>query len=238
MDRSADVRAIDGRGVADRVVTDLARRIRQGDLVPGRVVRLRGLAERHGIRTHSLVMACTGLEREGLLTLRGDVAIVAPLDLGEVRSAYELLRRLEPDMITRASGLARPEQLERLRAMIPGDDDDRQTSSAVVINFLTELCRPAAAGWDLRIYDEIRRDLQRYLRLGFQVIEDGSAPGRSRRAEDADRNALCHDLLDRYLAQDVAGLRAAITEFRHRGQQVAELSFEAGHPSRRTLRLG
>jgi DNA-binding GntR family transcriptional regulator len=236
VDQLASVHLFGARLTVERVTADIAEDIRLGTLLPGQVLPLRDVADQRAVRVRSLRTLCAGLERDGLLTLHGDVAIVAPLDLDQVRTTYRHLKVLEPELITCASDQVTPGKLERLRAMIPNDIVDREAASAMVVELFTELCRPAATVFDLRICAEARNNLRRYLRLGFQVLHARTVPDTSRAAEDADRNALCHDILDLYRRGTRGDLRRAITEFRLRGQRIAELSFEGGYPSKRTLR--
>jgi DNA-binding GntR family transcriptional regulator len=237
VDQLASVHVLGDRYTVEDVAAEIADDIRYGRLLPGQELQLPEIADQRGVRLRSLQLLCAGLERNGLLTLYGNVAIVAPLDLHELRAIYRHLHALEADMITRASDRAAPAELERLHTMLPNDTMDREAASTVVVDFFTALCMPAATAVDLHIYTDARHNLRRYLRLGFQILQgSNSSAGASRASEDADRDAMCHTILDLYRRAKHSDIRIAVTEFRRRGQQVAELSFEGEHPSRPTLR--
>ncbi|HEY2097327.1 MAG TPA: GntR family transcriptional regulator [Pseudonocardia sp.] len=125
--------------------------IHAGHLRPGQELSLREVAEQRRVRLRTLTQLVTGLERDGLLVRRGDVAIVAPLNLDELTSAFKLRRIVETSLLTRAGALIPDHELDRLAAAIPtevGQDTDA-TFGAAMRQFNLGLLRPAATNVDL-----------------------------------------------------------------------------------------
>jgi DNA-binding transcriptional regulator YhcF (GntR family) len=71
---------LDGPTPAERVRDDIRTAILRCDLAPNQPLSVRALAEQHRLRPDKLAFVLRSLEREQLLTVRGEMAIVAPLD--------------------------------------------------------------------------------------------------------------------------------------------------------------
>jgi DNA-binding GntR family transcriptional regulator len=234
----ASVSPIGGPSTAELVAAGIENDIREGLIAPGALVDLAEVAEQRRVKLAPLRLHLGAAERDGLVTLRGNVATVAQLDLAEVRGIYRLLRTIETDLMTRASRLISPAELDRLEAEIGGTitrSGDHDTSARAVIDLFTRLCLPAASRPELLTYTDTRLALSRYLRLGFRAIEAGDPRVTSRRREDDDRNGLCRELVTAFRNEQAGAIANAVQEFRRRGQQVAEMAFEL-YPARPGLR--
>ncbi|MDT7568066.1 MAG: hypothetical protein QOG76_6690, partial [Pseudonocardiales bacterium] len=105
MGGTAVVYPLDGPTTVERVCTEIGDSIHAGHLRPGQELSLREVAEQRRVRLRTLTQLVTGLERDGLLVRHGDVAIVAPLNLDELTSAFKLRRIVETSLLTRAGAL-------------------------------------------------------------------------------------------------------------------------------------
>src|ERR1700683_4072723 len=83
------VRPIESRSVAEQVTVELRRSILSGALAPGREFSLREIADMLQVSFIPVREALRSLEGEGLVVTRpGRSALVAPLDLDELRGIY------------------------------------------------------------------------------------------------------------------------------------------------------
>jgi DNA-binding GntR family transcriptional regulator len=103
--------------------TELARdqvrtAIIRGDLIPGQAIRLRELAEAHEVRIEALTAALAGLDREHLLTVRGDMAFVAPLNSANLIASQRFGRLISQSLIPCAFQLMTPAHLERAEQLL------------------------------------------------------------------------------------------------------------------------
>jgi hypothetical protein len=112
---------LDGPRTAEAVGREIREAIHLGEYVPGEVLRLRAIAERRRVRVTSLAVALASVERDGLLRLRGDVAVVAPLNLDELVSMVNMFRLVENDLLTRGCNRIDPTTFDALEAAIPDD---------------------------------------------------------------------------------------------------------------------
>jgi DNA-binding GntR family transcriptional regulator len=175
----AMVRPVEATSVVERVTAEIRQAIVTGRLAPGQEFSLRHIAAQLGVSFIPVREALRSLEAEGLLeTRRGRSAIVAPLNLEELHAICQLCRLIEPDVRVRSARLMRPADLDRLElaldALLDGCrtlDESYQRSHV----FHTELVRPAATAWDLRILERLWRALERYVRFGSRRPDrDGS----------------------------------------------------------------
>src|SRR5580698_1986144 len=206
---SGSVRPIESRSLSEQVTNEIRRSILAGALAPGQSLSLRKLAEQLDVSFIPVRDALRVLESEGLVVNPpGRSASVAPLDLEEFHAIYRVRRLLEPDLARRSVGQLADAELDRLyqaaaefggaeRSMDDIYDDHRA--------FHLALLAPAALTWDIRILMMSWRASERYVRIGFGLLDPD--PG------EHDRRREAHQLL--------------VAEFRQRDSQVAARALEA-----------
>ncbi len=172
---SGSVRPIESRSVSEQVTNELRRSIVAGTLPPGQSLSLRRLADQLAVSFIPVRDALRVLEAEGLVVNPpGRSASVAPLDLEEFHSIYRVRRMLEPDLARRSVPQLEDAELGRLhqaaaefggaeRSMDDIYDDHRA--------FHLALLAPAASAWDIRILTMIWRASERYVRIGFGLLD-------------------------------------------------------------------
>jgi len=187
------VRPVEAASVVERVTSEIRHAIVAGRLAPGQEFSLRQIAAQLGVSFIPGREALRSLEAEGLLeTRRGRSAIVAPLELEELRAICQLCRLIEPDLAVRASELISPADLDRfeghlavLASPTTPVDDVYDTCHSLHL----DLVRPAATTWDLRILERLWRALERYVRVGYARGGDG-ADGVSQAWDDRAQRAV------------------------------------------------
>ena len=172
---SGSVRPIESRSLCEQVTTEIRRSILAGALPPGRSLSLRRLADQLDVSFIPVRDALRVLEAEGLVVNPpGRSATVAPLDLEEFHAIYRVRRLLEPDLARRSVRLLADAELDRLhqaaaefggaeRSMDDIYDDHRA--------FHLALLAPAASAWDIRILMMSERASERYVRIGFGLLD-------------------------------------------------------------------
>jgi DNA-binding GntR family transcriptional regulator len=202
------VRPIESRSLSEQVLAELRRSILSGALEPGQNLSLRKLAAQLNVSFIPVRDALRVLEGEGLvLNPPGRSATVAPLDLDEFHDIYRVRRMLEPDLARRSVLSLTDDELDRLysaaaefggvhRSMDDIFDDHRA--------FHMALLAPAASTWDTRILMMLWRAGERYVRIGFGLLDPD--PDEHERRRDA------HQLL--------------VEEFRKRDPEVAARALE------------
>jgi DNA-binding GntR family transcriptional regulator len=200
---SGSVHPIETRSLSEQVTNEIRRSILAGTLPPGQSLSLRRLADQLDVSFIPVRDALRVLEGEGLVVNpAGRSASVAPLDLEEFHAIYRVRRLLEPDLARRSVPQLEEAELHRLyqaaaefggaeRSMDDIYDDHRA--------FHLALLAPAASAWDIRILMMSERASERYVRIGFGLLDPD--PGEHDRRRDA------HQLL--------------VAEFRKRDPQVA-----------------
>jgi len=200
---SGSVRPIETRSLSEQVTNEIRRSILAGTLPPGQSLSLRRLADQLDVSFIPVRDALRVLEGEGLVVNpAGRSASVAPLDLEEFHAIYRVRRLLEPDLARRSVPQLEEAELHRLyqaaaefggaeRSMDDIYDDHRA--------FHLALLAPAASAWEIRILMMSERASERYVRIGFGLLDPD--PGEHDRRRDA------HQLL--------------VAEFRKRDPQVA-----------------
>jgi DNA-binding GntR family transcriptional regulator len=224
MPEPAFVRRVESVSVADRVTSEIRRAILAGRLRPGQEFSLRQIAGQLGVSFIPVREALRSLEAEGLLiTRRGRSATVAPLDPEELHSICELRRRIEPELAARASVLSTSADLDALDAQITHQPDPHSHPDECYDahrNLLLDLLRPAATNWDLRMLQMLWRATERYLRVGFDLLD--------RTASDADRfDSAERDLLAGYRTQDPEQARAAMLRHVDWNERIADRGLAA-----------
>jgi len=205
---SGSVRPIESRSLSEQVTNEIRRSILAGTLPPGQSLSLRRLAEQLDVSFIPVRDALRVLESEGLVVNPpGRSATVAPLDLDEFHAIYRVRRLLEPDLARRSVRQLEDAELDRLyqaaaefggaeRSMDDIYDDHRA--------FHLALLAPAASAWDLRILIMSERASERYVRIGFGLLDPDPT--------EHDRRREAHQLL--------------VDEFRKRDPQVAARALE------------
>jgi len=169
------VRPIESRSLSEQVTNEVRRSILSGALAPGESLSLRKLAEVLGVSFIPVRDALRVLEGEGLVVNPpGRSATVAPLDLDELHAIYRVRRILEPDLGRRSCARLSHDELDRLhqatvelgRPDLSMDDtyDDHRA-------FHMALLAPATSTWDSRILLMLWRAGERYVRIGFGLLD-------------------------------------------------------------------
>ena len=200
---SGSVRPIETRSLSEQVTNEIRRSILAGALPPGQSLSLRRLADQLDVSFIPVRDALRVLEGEGLVVNPpARSASVAPLDLEEFHAIYRVRRLLEPDLARRSVSQLKNAELDRLyqaaaefggaeRSMDDIYDDHRA--------FHLALLAPAASAWDIRILMMSERASERYVRIGFGLLDPDPS--------EHDRRRDAHQLL--------------VDEFRKRTPQVA-----------------
>jgi DNA-binding GntR family transcriptional regulator len=230
----AAVRSLDGISPVEQVCVDLRAAIQYGRLAPDQVISLRELADRHRVRIDTLALLLGGLQRDGLLTLRGSVAIVAPLSHDELSGILRLRRAVETHLLMNACHLITPSELDRLTKVVPPitmDPGDPAFNDAMVA--LDEgLSLPAATSVDRRMMANLQFATMRYQALGWDTMPT------NRGDHLADHLVGCHDLIERMRSGNANAVREAALRTIDDSEIIARLSLEVEYdvePSRLTL---
>jgi DNA-binding GntR family transcriptional regulator len=172
---SGSVRPIETRSLSEQVTNEIRRSILAGTLPPGQSLSLRRLADQLDVSFIPVRDALRVLESEGLVVNPpGRSATVAPLDLEEFHAIYRVRRLLEPDLGRRSVPHLEEAELDRLHQSVAefggaerGIDDIYDDHRA----FHLALLAPAASTWDIRILMMIWRASERYVRIGFGLLD-------------------------------------------------------------------
>jgi DNA-binding GntR family transcriptional regulator len=200
---SGSVRPIEARSLSEQVTNEIRRSILAGALPPGQSLSLRRLAEQLDVSFIPVRDALRVLEGEGLVVNpAGRSASVAPLDLQEFHAIYRVRRLLEPDLARRSVPQLEEAELDRLYRTAAEFGGAERSMDDIYDNhraFHLALLAPAASAWDIRILVMSERASERYVRIGFGLLDPD--PG------EHDRRREAHQLL--------------VDEFRKRDPQVA-----------------
>ena len=218
-DSTAAVRPIESRSVADQVMTELRRSILSGALAPGREFSLRELAEMLQVSIIPVREALRSLENQGQMR-PGRSAVVAPLDLDELQSIYRLRRRLEPEIAQRSCRLLSDAELDRLELEAAEFGDAHRTMNEIYDShhtFHLALLAPAATSWDLRILSTLWRASERYVRIGWGMLDPDP--------HEHERRTLHHqELVEAFRQRDPEIASAAVLQHLTRNEQTALLA--------------
>lgn len=186
----AAVRAIESRSVAALVTAELRRSILSGTLAPGQTFSLREIAGMLDVSFIPVRDALRTLESEGLVITRpGRSATVAPLDLDDLHAIYRLRRLLEPDIARRSCMLISDRELDWLDGKTADFGDEYQSMDAIYDahhEFHLALFAPAATAWDTRILSTLWRAGERYIRIGFGLLDPDPSDHKRRRHAHVD----------------------------------------------------
>ncbi len=169
------VRPIASHTVGDMVTTELRRSILSGALPPGESFSLRELANMLDVSFIPVREALRSLESEGLVLIRpGRSATIAPIDLHDLHAIYRLRRLIEPDLARRSCTLISDSELSRLDGVAEAFGDPELSMDAMYgahVNFHLDLFAPAATPWDTRLLTTLWRAAERYIRIGFGLLD-------------------------------------------------------------------
>ena len=180
------VRPIASRSVTELVTAELRRSILSGALAPGQSFSLREIAGMLNVSFIPVREALRNLENEGLVLIQpGRSATVAPINLEDLQAIYRLRRLLEPDLARRSAADLR-RGLDRLAAQAVEFGDENRSMDAIYDGhheFHLALLGPAATPWDTRMLTMLWRAAERYVRIGFGLLDpDPDEHARRRRA--------------------------------------------------------
>jgi DNA-binding GntR family transcriptional regulator len=169
------------------VTAELRRSILSGDLAPGQTFSLREIAAQLGVSFIPVREALRNLEGDGLVIMRpGRSAAVAPLDLDDLHAIYRLRRTLEPELARRSCLQISDSELDRLQQQAVWFGNEQRSMDAIYEahhEFHLALIAPAATAWDVRILMTLWRAAERYIRIGFGLLDPD--PQEHRRREHA-----------------------------------------------------
>ena len=192
---SSGVRAVAAAKLSavDLATAEVRRSIVAGDLPPGQPFAVNDLAARLGVSHIPVREALRRLEAEGLVELQpARSAVVAPLDVADLRAVYRLRCQLEPPLAARSAGVRNPadtEELRRLCAVAFSRTGDPEVQWASHGAFHRALVQPAASAWDLRFLEQLWAASARYTRLVFD-------PASVDHEDQSHRAHIHHRLLD------------------------------------------
>lgn len=212
------LRPIAQQSLSAQVTSELRRSIVSGDLAPGQSLSLRKLADQLGVSFIPVRDALKVLESEGLITNPpGRSASVAPLDLAELQSVYRIRRRLEPDLARRAVRGLSDVQLDALYQVATDLGDERRSMDDIYDDhraFHLDLLAPAATPWDERILTVLWQACERYVRIGFGLLDTDP--------EEHRRRAEAHQLLvDEFRTRDPEAAARALDEHLAHNETIA-----------------
>ncbi|MFY9668185.1 GntR family transcriptional regulator [Trebonia sp.] len=215
---SGSVRPIESRSLSEQVTNEIRRSILAGGLPPGRSLSLRKLAEQLDVSFIPVRDALRVLEAEGLVVNPpGRSATVAPLDLEEFHAIYRVRRLIEPDLARRAVPLLEDAELDQLyqaAAEFGGTERSMDDIYGDHRAFHLALVAPAASAWDIRILMMSERATERYVRIGFGLLDPD--PG------EHDRRREAHQLLiDEFRKRDPEIAARALDEHLARNEDLA-----------------
>jgi DNA-binding GntR family transcriptional regulator len=172
---SGSVRPIESRSLSEQVTNEVRRSILAGILAPGQALSLRKLAEQLDVSFIPVRDALRVLEAEGLVVNPpGRSATVAPLDVEEFHAIYRVRRLLEPDLARRSVRLLTDAELDRLHAAAAEFGGAERSMDDIYDDhraFHLALLAPAASAWDVRILLMSERASERYVRIGFGLLD-------------------------------------------------------------------
>ena len=220
------VRPIASRSVAELVTAELRRSILSGALAPGQSFSLREIAGLLNVSFIPVREALRNLEGEGLVVIQpGRSATVAPINLEDLQAIYRLRRLLEPDLARRSCLLISDAELGRLAGQAVEFGDEDRSMDAIYDGhheFHLALLGPAATSWDTRMLSTLWRAAERYVRIGFGLLDpDPDEHARRRRAHE--------ELIAVFRQRDPgAAARAVDTHLDHNEQLAASALHRLG----------
>jgi DNA-binding GntR family transcriptional regulator len=236
--RLAVVHQLDGPTRAEAVAEDVRAAIHRGELLPGQLIPLRELSEQGGCRQATLRLALESVERDRLLTIRGAVAVVAPLDPDDLNSAFNLLIPMGTELSARVHRQISPARLRRVKAMIPVNSDRGDYDTDVVAPGFQQTRRlvgPVLTGAERCALTLIGDTIRRYLNLAA-AADPAYARLRAQARYDVEQ-----DLMERYRSRNVHAVQEATRRSHLNLERFAQLSLDSyrgtDHPIARVISL-
>ncbi|MDQ6695913.1 MAG: GntR family transcriptional regulator [Actinomycetota bacterium] len=218
MTSSEVIRPIETISLPELVTVELRRAILSGRLAPGSSFSLRKIADMLDVSFIPVREALRNLESEGLVITRpGHSARVAPLDLEELQAIYRLRRQLEPEIGRRSCQLLKPGELDLLAQAAIKFGDEIRTMDEIYEDhhaFHFALFEPATTAWDERILATLWRAAERYIRIGFGLLD--LSPAEHKRREEAHE-----DLIDAFRTRDQDVVEQAVRDHLDHNEQIA-----------------
>jgi DNA-binding GntR family transcriptional regulator len=177
--------------------------IYRGILAEGEALYQSQLAERLSVSPIPLREALRLLEMEGLVSFRGRRgAIVTNLGVEDIREIYELLTSMETGLLRIAFPLITPDIVEAAGRVLDEMDarPDRLFWLAQNVTFHNLLCKPADRPRTLRWIATLRRQVDRYIRVHLNSMQEGANPQEEHRL-----------ILDAVRAKDLTAAVEALT---------------------------
>jgi DNA-binding GntR family transcriptional regulator len=221
---NADIRPISSRSVVAQVTEELRRAILSGVLAPGQEFSLREIATMLDVSFIPVREALRSLEGDGLVVIRpGRSALVAPLDLDDLHAIYRLRRVLEPELAQRSCLLLTVDQLDGLDVQAAGFGDENLGMDGIYsshLQFHLALLEPAATTWDTRMLTTLWRAGERYVRIGFGLLDYDP--------HEHERRAQAHeDLIAAFRKRDPDLAAQAIYDHLARNEGAAQMALDA-----------
>jgi DNA-binding GntR family transcriptional regulator len=204
--------------VTELVTAELRRSILSGALAPGQSFSLREIAGLLDVSFIPVREALRNLEAEGLVLIRpGRSTTVAPVDLDDLQAIYRLRRLLEPDIARRSCLLISDRELDRLASQAAQFGDESRSMDAIYDDhheFHLALFAPAATAWDTRMLSTLWRAAERYIRIGFGLLDpDPDEHNRRRHAHE--------ELVTVFRRRDPDAAAQAVFEHLDHNEQIA-----------------
>lgn len=117
-ERTGRVVLLDGPTPGAQVRDRIRGAILRCELTPNQALSVRDFAEQYRLRTPALVTVLDSLEREQLLTLRGNMAIIAPLEEAVITRAMQLWEQVSEVYMPRAFESTPPARLDKLERIL------------------------------------------------------------------------------------------------------------------------
>jgi DNA-binding GntR family transcriptional regulator len=177
--------------------------IYRGILAEGEALFQSQLAERLSVSPIPLREALRLLEMEGLVSFRGRRgAVVTNLGVEDVREIYELLTFMETGLLRIAFPLITPDIIEAAGRVLDEMDarPDRLFWLAQNVVFHNLLCKPAERPRTLSWIARLRRQVDRYIRVHLDSMQEGANPQEEHRL-----------ILDAVRARDLTAAVEALT---------------------------
>ncbi len=219
------VRPIESHTVGDMVTAELRRSILSGALPPGESFSLRELANMLDVSFIPVREALRSLESEGLVVIRpGRSATVSPIDLQDLHAIYRLRRLIEPDLARRSCTLVSDMELARLGGEAAAFGDPQLSMDSMYdahVTFHLDLFAPAATSWDIRVLTTLWRAAERYIRVGFGLLDPDP--------EEHHRRRHSHEsLLGVYRRRDPDAAARAVDEHLDHNERIARAALATG----------
>lgn len=237
MATESDVRPIESVSAVAQVTSALRRAILNGSMAPGREFSLREIAGMLDVSFIPVREALRSLESEGLVLIRpGRSARVAPLDLDDLHAIYRLRRMLEPELAQRSCLLLDVDELDRLQEQTVVFGKEELGMDAIYdshIEFHLAMLRPAATAWDTRMLTILWRAAERYVRIGFGLLDVD--PDEHQRREKAHQ-----DLVDAFRRRKPDLAAQAVFDHLARNEGAARKALDAynGRPPNSSTAIG